>query len=193
MGSVQFAPDSRILITAGGDAVRLWDVATRSVIATLPGEHDILGIQFSRDGTVLATGGSADFVNIWDGAALLGKPDAKAGQASPPPPDIAPFIGQWEHPAFIREVWTVKYEDAKLSVSGIYYRDSVEVGSFVSKSVEFKDGTLSFEQVYVASPSPIYKDARSTLKIDPKNPDRVLRTWKNDTGSGSDAFPRMKN
>ena len=58
-----FSPDSQLL-ASGGDAIRLWDVATGGIVATLGHEVGAYSVSFSPDGRLLATGGGA--VRLWD-------------------------------------------------------------------------------------------------------------------------------
>ena len=57
--SVSFSPDGTTLASGSSDdTVKLWDVATRTNIATLEGHTSALGhsVSFSPDGTTLASG-----------------------------------------------------------------------------------------------------------------------------------------
>lgn len=64
-----FSPDGSLLAIACTDpVVRLFDMATRTIVATLHGhESPISAVAFSHDGLRLASAGSTDgTVNIWD-------------------------------------------------------------------------------------------------------------------------------
>jgi hypothetical protein len=53
-----------------------------------------------------------------------------------------------------KETWTIKYEDAKWSVSGVYTKPKTRDGSFEGKDVKFEGGKLIFTQkLFNASPT----------------------------------------
>jgi WD40 repeat protein/uncharacterized caspase-like protein len=73
---IAFSPDSRLLASAGEDAmVKLWETATGREIATLNGHSlSVNALAFSSDGKLLASGsddGSARLWNVESGEALV--------------------------------------------------------------------------------------------------------------------------
>lgn len=70
---VAFSRDNRVLAIACGDGVvRIWDLATRSLVAQLPGHHGfVLALAFFDNGTRLASGDESGNIWIWDWAAQV--------------------------------------------------------------------------------------------------------------------------
>jgi WD40 repeat protein len=67
-----FSPDGRMMATGGSDAtIRLWDIGSREVQATLLGHHgEVTSLAWSPDGKVLASRSKEDHtVRFWDVAA----------------------------------------------------------------------------------------------------------------------------
>jgi WD40 repeat protein len=67
-----FSPDGRMMATGGSDAtIRLWDIGSREVQATLLGHHgEVMSLAWSPDGKVLASRSKEDHtVRFWDVAA----------------------------------------------------------------------------------------------------------------------------
>ena len=66
--SVVFSPDGTTLAVAStNQTVRLWDVATQTLLATLEGHrHLVSSVAFSPDGITLASGSFDSTVKLWD-------------------------------------------------------------------------------------------------------------------------------
>ena len=67
VNSVSFSPDGAILATGSAAVVKLWDVSTRANIATFEGHtNGVYSLEFSLDGTTLASGSADGTVLLWD-------------------------------------------------------------------------------------------------------------------------------
>ena len=65
--ALAFDPSGRLIAFAGGRQVRIWDVETGALVATLPGQPaEILAVVFSPDGASVATGASDGTVRLFD-------------------------------------------------------------------------------------------------------------------------------
>jgi WD40 repeat protein len=66
--ALAFGNDDRRIATASGDGmVRLWDVASKKVVRTLPGKLNLAdSVQFSHNGKLLAGYGFGNTITLWD-------------------------------------------------------------------------------------------------------------------------------
>ena len=59
-----FSPDGRLLLTAHGGSIRIWELASGEVRWTL--KAGAAGLAFSRDQTLLVSGGDDNSILLWD-------------------------------------------------------------------------------------------------------------------------------
>ena len=65
--SLAFRPDGKMLASGSRDGtIKLWDVASATISATLNGHAPVRSVAFSPDGRTLATGGDDRTVKLWD-------------------------------------------------------------------------------------------------------------------------------
>lgn len=64
---ITFSPDEKILASAGGEIIKLWDVVTGKHLATLKGHSGrVNSIAFSPNGKILASGSEDETIKIWE-------------------------------------------------------------------------------------------------------------------------------
>lgn len=65
---IAWSPDGRLLATAGGGGVRIWDASTGRPVRTLQGDSwaEVRAIAFSPDGGTAAAGLAGPAVELWD-------------------------------------------------------------------------------------------------------------------------------
>jgi WD40 repeat protein len=65
--SVAFSPDGRLLTSGSYKEIKLWDVASGSLVRTLTGHTgNVSSVAFSPDGRLLASGSRDDTIKLWD-------------------------------------------------------------------------------------------------------------------------------
>jgi WD40 repeat protein len=87
--ALAMSPDGKLVAGAGEDpSIRVWDVATGKLTATLTGHADwVQCLGFSPDGKILASGGQDRVVRLWD---VVAAKEMRQVPAQPPPPANTP-------------------------------------------------------------------------------------------------------
>lgn len=110
--ALSFSPDGKMLatgLTSVSDNVNLWDVSSRTKLASLKGHTDgVTSVAFSPEGTMLATGSRDSTVLIWNLRDVVPIP--------PPLPDTVPPEIAIHYPP--NSPFPVKADARKIIVSG---------------------------------------------------------------------------
>jgi WD40 repeat protein len=64
--SAALSPDAGSLVTIGGDAARVWNVASQSIVLTMRPQGVVSAVGYSPDGTRVVTGSWDHAARIWD-------------------------------------------------------------------------------------------------------------------------------
>src|SRR5947209_874378 len=65
--AIGVAPDGRQMVTAGGDALRLWDLETDKAVRVFGEDQSgYWSVAFSRDGRQVVTGSNDHTARVWD-------------------------------------------------------------------------------------------------------------------------------
>lgn len=110
------------------------------------------------------------------------------GRPNPPDPAVpakpGDFAGRWVRVTDgLTEVWTIKFDNGRYDVSGVFFDGDREVGSFVGKNTIAAGGEIAFEQQFVRLPQRPWLDgAIYTAKLENG---KLVYTWNVAGGSGT--------
>jgi WD40 repeat protein len=121
VNSVAFSPDGRLLASAGSGEIKLWEVASGSLVRTLTGHTwAVYSVAFSPDGRLLASGSCGRFalgcvqgeIKLWDVASgsevrtLSGHTSAVTSVAFSPDGRLLASSGSWDRTIKLWDVAT---------------------------------------------------------------------------------------
>jgi hypothetical protein len=103
----------------------------------------------------------------------------------------ASLIGEWTRPSEgLTEVWTVRRTAGTWELSGRYFENGMEVGSFVGSDVKLDGGTLTFVQNYEKVPPRLFLSG-ATVTVTPDD-GKLQFTWQLGGSSGSGSLERVR-
>ena len=137
--ALSFSPDGKSLASGGMDyLVKLWDVSSRSNVATLPGHTDqIYSVSFSPDGKLLSSGGYDGTIQLWDVSSrsnVATLPGHRGGVYSVPFSPDGTLLASGGLADYLVKLWDVLTGEAIATLSGH--------GSTVRSVIFSPDGTL---------------------------------------------------
>jgi hypothetical protein len=102
------------------------------------------------------------------GAKGSGHPQSPSTQASTPPVERRSIAGIWkvDCPNGIVATWTIRQDNGRWSVNGIYTKGPDHAGSFKGQDCEYGDGTLRFRQLWDKKPDPNWHNAFNTVQLE---------------------------
>ena len=145
--SVAFSPNGELLASGASDrTVKLWDVASKQNIATLPHMNVVFSVAFSPNGKLLASGALDNTAKLWDVAtkqniATLSHTDAVDSVAFSPNGELL-ASGSWDNTVKLWDVAT-KQNIATLANAGtgnfLFSPDGTTLAAVTRYSIELWD------------------------------------------------------
>jgi hypothetical protein len=112
----------------------------------------------------------------WDVAGLSGSREWTRGSDAPAPVSL---VGNWQGVVDgITELWTIKSDNGDWSVSGVYLKNGLEVGSFTGKDPKFDNNTLTFTHVFDKKPEGVGWIDRSRISLSLNKSGKVDYHWR---------------